>query len=315
MLAFLGRRLAMLVATLLVASFAIYGALYLAPGSPIAALTGGRSVPPDVLAQLEARYHLNEPFLTRYWLWLTGALHGDLGESIPLHEKVSTLIGQRIGVTIQLVMLTAAIIIIVGVGLGIVGALGRGAVDGSVLLVSTVSAALPAFAAAVILQFLFGVVLGWFPVLGTGDGFVDQLKHLTLPALALAATSVALVTRVTRTAVREELDREHVQTAISRGLPWREVVRRHVLRNAAIPITTVVGITIASLIALAAIVETAFGLNGLGAYLVQAAQNKDFATVQGISLVLVFAFVVTNVVIDIAYAILDPRVTLGSRAQ
>jgi peptide/nickel transport system permease protein len=314
-LAFLGKRLAMLVATLLVASFAIYGALYLAPGSPIAALTGGRSVPPEVLKQLEDRYHLNDPFLVRYWDWLTSALHGDLGESIPLHEQVSTLIGQRIGVTIQLVMFTAAIIIVVGVGLGIVGALGRGGVDGGVLLVSTVSAALPAFAAAVILQFIFGVVLGWFPVLGTGDGFFDQLKHLTLPALALAATSVALVTRVTRTAVREELDREHVQTAISRGLPWREVVRRHVLRNAAIPITTVVGITIASLIALAAIVETAFGLNGLGAYLVQAAQNKDFATVQGISLVLVFAFVITNVVIDVAYAILDPRVTLGSRAQ
>jgi peptide/nickel transport system permease protein len=314
-LAFLGKRMAMLVATLLVASFAIYGALYLAPGSPIAALTGGRSVPPEVLKQLEDRYHLNDPFLVRYWDWLTSALHGDLGESIPLHEQVSTLIGQRIGVTIQLVMFTAAIIIIVGVGLGIVGALGRGGVDGGVLLVSTVSAALPAFAAAVILQFIFGVVLGWFPVLGTGDGFVDQLKHLTLPALALAATSVALVTRVTRTAVREELDKEHVQTAISRGLPWREVVRRHVLRNAAIPITTVVGITIASLIALAAIVETAFGLNGLGAYLVQAAQNKDFATVQGISLVLVFAFVITNVVIDVAYAILDPRVTLGSRAQ
>ena len=315
MLKFLAKRGAMLVATLLVASFLIYGALYLAPGSPIAALTGGRSVSPEVLAQLEARYHLNEPFLTRYWLWLSGALHGDLGESIPLHEQVSTLIGQRIGVTIQLVMLTAAIIIMVGVGLGIVGALGRGAVDGGVLLASTVSAALPAFAAAVLLQFLFGVVLGWFPVLGTGEGVVDTLKHLTLPALALAATSVALVTRVTRTAVREELDREHVQTAISRGLPWSGIIRRHVLRNAAIPITTVVGITIASLIARAAIVETAFGLNGLGAYLVQAAQNKDFATVQGISLVLVFAFVITNLVVDIAYAILDPRVTLGSRAQ
>jgi len=314
-LAFLGRRMAMLVATLLVASFAIYGALYLAPGSPIAALTGGRSVPPEVLAQLEERYHLNQPFLERYWFWLTSALHGDLGESIPLHEKVSTLIGQRIGVTIQLVMLTAAIIIMVGVGLGIVGALGRGSVDGGVLLISTVSAALPAFAAAVILQFIFGTTLKWFPVLGNGNGALDQLRHLTMPALALAATSVALVTRVTRTAVREELDKEHVQTAISRGLPWREVVRRHVLRNAAIPITTVVGITIASLIALAAIVETAFGLNGLGAYLVQAAQNKDFATVQGISLVLVFAFVITNVIIDITYAILDPRVTLGSRAQ
>lgn len=315
MLQFIAKRLAMLVATLLVASFAIYGALYLAPGSPIAALTGGRTLPPEVMAQIEARYHLNEPFLTRYWLWLTAAVHGDLGESIPLHESVNTLIAQRIGTTLQLVFFTSILIIIFGVGLGILGALGRGSVDTGVLFASTVSAALPAFAAAVILQFIFGVTLGWFPVIGTGEGFVDTVKHLTLPALALAATSVALVTRVTRTAVREELDKEHVQTAVSRGLPWSDVVRRHVLRNAAIPITTIVGITIASLIALSAVVETAFGLNGLGAYLVQAAQNKDFAVVQGISLVLVVAFVITNVVVDIAYALLDPRVSLGSRAQ
>jgi peptide/nickel transport system permease protein len=314
-LQFIAKRLAMLVATLLVASFAIYGALYLAPGSPIAALTGGRTLPPEVMAQIEARYHLNEPFLTRYWLWLTAAVHGDLGESIPLHESVNTLIAQRIGTTLQLVFFTAILIIIFGVGLGILGALGRGSVDTGVLFASTVSAALPAFAAAVILQFIFGVTLGWFPVIGTGEGFVDTVKHLTLPAIALAATSVALVTRVTRTAVREELDKEHVQTAVSRGLPWSDVVRRHVLRNAAIPITTIVGITIASLIALSAVVETAFGLNGLGAYLVQAAQNKDFAVVQGISLVLVVAFVITNVVVDIAYAVLDPRVSLGSRAQ
>jgi peptide/nickel transport system permease protein len=267
------------------------------------------------MAQIEARYHLNEPFLTRYWLWLTAAVHGDLGESIPLHESVNTLIAQRIGTTLQLVFFTAILIIIFGVGLGILGALGRGSVDTGVLFASTVSAALPAFAAAVILQFIFGVTLGWFPVIGTGEGFVDTVKHLTLPAIALAATSVALVTRVTRTAVREELDKEHVQTAVSRGLPWSDVVRRHVLRNAAIPITTIVGITIASLIALSAVVETAFGLNGLGAYLVQAAQNKDFAVVQGISLVLVVAFVITNVVVDIAYAVLDPRVSLGSRAQ
>ena len=315
MLRFLARRVAMLAATLLVASFVIYGALYLAPGNPIATLTGGRSVPPEVMAQLEARYHLDQPFLVRYWSWLTSALHGDLGESIPLHEKVSVLIGQRIGVTFELVLLAAAIIVVVGVGLGVAGALRRGPVDTGVLLTSTVSAAMPAFAAAVILQYVFGVELGWFPVLGTGTGFLDSLRHFALPAVALAATSVALVTRVTRTAVREELDREHVQTALSRGLPWSGIVRRHVLRNAAIPITTVVGLTIASLIALAAVVETAFGLNGLGAYLVQAALNTDFAVVQGISMVLVFAFVITNVVVDVCYALLDPRVALGSRAQ
>jgi peptide/nickel transport system permease protein len=167
----------------------------------------------------------------------------------------------------------------------------------------------------VVLQFLFAVEVPWFPALGDGSGVLDSLRHLILPAIALAASSIALVTRVTRTAVREELDREHVQTAVSRGLPWTAVVRRHVLRNAAIPITTIVGLTIASLIALSAVIETAFGLNGLGSYLVVAAQNKDFAVVQGISLVLVVAFVLTNALVDIAYALLDPRVALGTRAE
>ena len=123
------------------------------------------------------------------------------------------------------------------------------------------------------------------------------------------------MSRVTRAAVREEADREHVQTAISRGIPARQLIRRHVLRNAAIPIATVSGITIASLIAVAAVVETAFSLNGLGAYLVQAAESKDLAVVQGISLVLVAAFVLINALVDVLYAVLDPRVALGSRAQ
>ena len=315
MIRFLVKRFAMLAATLLVASFAIYGALYLAPGSAISALTGGRTPSPEVLAHLKERYHLDDPFAVRYWDWLVAALHGDLGESIPLHENVNTLIGERIGVTAGLVAMTSLLIVVAGVGLGVLGALRKGWVDNGVLLASTVSAALPAFAAAVVLQFVVGVKLGWLPVLGTGDGFADSVKHLLMPALALAASSVALVTRITRTSVLDELGKEHVQTALSRGLPYSVMIRRHVLRNAAIPITTVVGLTIASLIALAAIVETAFGLNGLGAYLVQAAQNKDFAVVQGISLVLVFAFVLTNALIDVVYALLDPRVSLGSRAQ
>ena len=144
---------------------------------------------------------------------------------------------------------------------------------------------------------------------------IGSIDHLTLPAIALAATAVALVARVTRSSVRDEMGREHVQTAIGRGVPYWLVVRRHVLRNAAIPIVTVSGLTIASLIALAAVIETAFNLNGLGEYLVTAALNNDFATVQGISLVLVTVFVVTNTIVDILYAVLDPRVTLGAGAR
>jgi peptide/nickel transport system permease protein len=305
----------MLLATLLVSSFVIFSALFIAPGNPIAVLSGGRSLPPDSVRILEARYHLDQPFLTQYWLWLKGALHGDLGISIALRENVSSLIAARIWTTAGLVLYASALILVLGIGLGLLAGLRRGFLDTSVLAITAISAAIPSFVAAIVLILVFSVKLTWFPSLGTGSGFLGTLYHLTLPAVALAISSLAIVARVTRASVREEFGREHVQTAVSRGIPGRQLIRRHVLRNAAIPITTVSGITVASLIAVAAVVERAFGLNGLGAYLVASANSKDFAVVQGISLVLVTAFVVVNVLVDLLYAVLDPRVELGSRAR
>jgi peptide/nickel transport system permease protein len=315
MLRFVGRRIAMLVLTLLVASFAIYASLSIAPGSPLSVLTGGRTLPSEAMATLKARYHLDEPLPAQYWHWLTSALHGDLGTSIALRESVNTLIAARAGVTFELVLYASVLIVLLGIGSGIVAGLRRGAIDMSVIAGTTVFAAIPSFVAAIVLITVFAVKLGWFPALGAGTGVLDRLWHLTLPAIALALSALAVVARVTRVSVREELGREHVQTAISRGLPRHLVVRRHVLRNAAIPITTVTGITIASLIALSAVVERAFSLNGLGSALVSAAASKDFAVVQGISLVLVAAFVITNTIVDFLYALLDPRVSLGSSAE
>ncbi|MGE5134737.1 MAG: ABC transporter permease [Gemmatimonadota bacterium] len=308
---FFARRLAMLAASLLAASFVIFAAMYLAPGNPIAALSGGRSLPPSSIHVLEQRYHLNQPFLSQYWYWLGNAVHGNLGLSITLRENVSTLIASRIWTTAGLVLYASVLICVFGIGLGLLAGLRPGWLDTSTLVVTAVSAAIPAFVAAIVLILVFAVQLGWFPALGNGTGFLDNLRHFTLPAIALAISSLAIVARVTRASVREEGEREHVQTAVSRGIPARLLIRRHILRNAAIPITTIAGITIASLIAVAAVVEVAFSLNGLGAYLVQAAESKDLAVVQGISLVLVTAFVAVNVIVDVLYAALDPRVSLG----
>jgi peptide/nickel transport system permease protein len=313
-LRFFARRLAMLLASLLVASFVIFGALYLAPGNPVAALTGGRPLPPSSLRILEARYHLNDPFLTQYWYWLRGVLHGNLGVSILLRENVSTLIASRAWTTAGLVLYASLIIVVLGIGMGLVAGLRPGALDTSALVITAVSAAIPAFVASIALILVFSVKLGWFPALGNGTSLLTNIQHFTLPAIALAVSSIGIVARVTRATIREESGREHVQTAVSRGIPTRQLIRRHILRNAAIPITTVTGITIASLIAISAVVETAFSLNGLGAYLVQAAGNGDLAVVQGISLLLVLAFVIVNVLVDVLYALLDPRVSLGSRA-
>ncbi len=302
---FFARRLAMLLVSLLVASFVIFAATYLAPGNPIAALSGGRSLPPSSVHVLEQRYHLDAPFFAQYWYWLSNALHGNLGISITLRENVSTLIASRIWTTGGLVLYASLLILVFGIGMGLAAGLRPGLVDTSTVVLTAISAAIPAFVAAIVLILVFAVKLGWFPAIGNGTGLLDNIRHLTLPALALAVSSLAIVARVTRASVREE---------VSRGIPARQLVRRHVLRNAAIPITTIAGITIASLIAVAAVVETAFSLNGLGAYLVQSAQSKDLAVVQGISLLLVTAFVVVNLLVDVLYAVLDPRVSLGSRA-
>ncbi|HEX5195022.1 MAG TPA: ABC transporter permease [Solirubrobacteraceae bacterium] len=315
MVKFTARRALMLLVALVVSSFVIFISLDLAPGNPLATLSGGRTLSPAAQRVLTHEYHLDQPVMTRYWHWLTGALHGNLGTSISFREPVATLIGQRIGVTAELVLYAGILIVVFGVGLGLLAGLRRGVVDNSVIAVSTILAAIPSFVAAIVLLALFSVKLGWLPSFGDGSGFTGRIEHLTLPAIALAASAFAVVVRVTRVTVRAELAQEHVQTATSRGIPWRLIVRRHVLRNASIPITTVVGITITALFALASVVEQAFNLSGIGAALVQAALSKDFAVVQGISLVLVAAFVVANAGVDLLYAVLDPRVALGSRAQ
>lgn len=301
-------RVARLVAALLISSFVIFSAASLAPGSPLAALSNGRTLPPEQQAQLRDRFHLDDPFFVRYVKWLWNALQGDFGISIASRDEVSRLIAGRIWITGQLVLYASVLILVVGIGLGLLAGIRKGAADSSVLVATALLAAVPAFVAATLLTILFVTELGWFPALGEGDGFGGRIEHLTLPAVALAMSSVAIVARVTRAAVRDEFSREHVQTAESRGIPRRQLIRRHVVRNAAVPITTVSGLTVASLFALSAIVERAFSLNGLGSYLVKAAGTKDIAVVQGISMVIVVAFVVVNLLVDVCYLVLDPRI-------
>jgi peptide/nickel transport system permease protein len=162
---------------------------------------------------------------------------------------------------------------------------------------------------------IFTLGLHWFPAIGAGSGFTDRLWHMTMPSIALALAGTAYVARLTRAASAEELAREHVDTARSRGIPEPLVVQRHVLRNALIPVTTVAGLTVAGLIAGSVVVENAFAINGLGSYLVTSVQAKDFQVVQAIVLLLVAAFVVVNTVVDMLYGLLDPRVRVSGASQ
>jgi peptide/nickel transport system permease protein len=311
---FVVRRFAGLCLTLVVASFAIFGALYLQPSDPIAFLAHGRQLSPQAIAGLRVEYHLNQPFLVRYWDWLTAALHGDLGTSLVTRTPVATVIGSRLGTTAFLLVYGSVLIIVFGISLGIVSALWRGPAGGVITAGLTVGLAMPSFVAAIILITVFAVNLGWFPAFGQGTGFASHLWHLTLPAIALALSAMAYLSRLTRSAVRDELGREHVETARGRGIPFPLILRRHVIRNAMIPITTVAAITIAALMVGTAVVETAFGIAGLGSLLVQSVSDGDFAVVQGIALLLVTGFVVINTGVDILYAALDPRIESAGRA-
>lgn len=294
--------------TLLVTSFVVYGALYLAPGSPVTFLLGPQNANPATIARLTAEYHLDEPFIQQWASWLGRLVQGDLGYSIVARSDVAGLIGPRAGLTVMLIAYAGLLTIGFGVLAGTISGLRSGKLDGTITLVTSVGLGVPQFVSAVFLISVFAVGLGWFPTFGGGAGFVNQVYHLTLPAVALALSGSAYVARLTRAAVREEAGRDHVVTARARGLAPAAIVRRHVLRNAAIPVVTVSGLTIAGLIAGTVVVETAFGLNGLGALLVESVQQSDFATVQAITLVMVAAFVVVNTLVDIAYLALDPRI-------
>ncbi|MFG2627566.1 ABC transporter permease [Streptomyces sp. NPDC048473] len=310
------RRLAGMAATLLVTSFLVFSSLYLAPGDPASFLVRGRSASPQELAEIRRQYGFDEPFLVRYGHWLEGVLHGDFGRSYLFHQDVSSVLWSRLPASLLLVVVSALMIAVVGVAAGMVGALRRGTrTDATLMLLVTVGAAAPAFVAALLLRSVFGVRLGWFPTIGNGTGVLDSLHHVVLPAVALSVTFMALVTRVTRSAMLDELGREHVEVALSRGTPRWTVIRRHVLRNALGPIVTVSGLLVSGMLVSTAIVETAFGMSGVGSLLVQSVNQLDFQVVQAIVLLVVAAFVVVNALVDLVHPLIDPRVTAAGSAR
>ncbi|QNS07992.1 ABC transporter permease [Streptomyces xanthii] len=300
-------RLVGLAAVLLVASFLVYGLLYLVPGGPMSFLLGNRTGTAEQIAAIRAQYHLADPFVVRYFNWLGDALGGDFGRSLVYRQDVTALLAGRVATTLWLVAYASVLIVVGGLAAGSLAALRGGRTDTLVSGVSSLFLATPVFVIGVVLVIVFARGLGWFPVFGAGEGFFDRVHHLTLPALTLALGSAAYLARITRASVREEMGREHVETARSRGLAESLIVRKHVLRNAAVPVTTVIGLTVAGLLAGAVVVENVFALDGIGSLFVRAIMQRDFAVVQAVVLVLVGAFVVVNLVVDLLYSVLDPR--------
>ncbi|WP_327166220.1 ABC transporter permease [Streptomyces zaomyceticus] len=315
-LRFVATRLGMLVVTVLASSLAIYGAMFLTPGDPATLLVGGsRNPDPAVLAQIHREYHLDDPFIQGYWHWLSNFLQGDFGKSLVYRDSVAGLIGARAGDTLALVAYASVLVLLGGTIIGTVAALRGGRTETLATTLTAGAMAVPTFVMAVLLIWLFAVQLPWFPVYSSGEGFTGTLAHLTLPAVALALSWIGYVAQVTRTAVRAEMRSEHVETARSRGVPERTVIRRHVLHNASGPVFAVSGVGIAGLIATAAVAEQAFGTGGLGALMIEAASKQDMAVVQAVSLIFVIVFVVINTTVDLISAAFDPRTAQKGAAR
>ena len=309
------RRMLSAIPLLLITSFVIFSFIHITPGSPEKILLGGKNVSPQQLEALREQYHLNDPFLVQYFNWLGNFLTGDLGQSFSSQVSVGELIGPPIVPTLQLAAYAGVIILVFGVGFGIVAALRRNRpADYVISGLAILGASIAAYVSSIVLIVIFASNLGWFPTFGLGDGGLDRLYHLTLPAIALSIALIALVLRVTRSAMIDALEQEYVETARSRGFTERRVVVRHGLRSALIPVLSISGLVAGYLISGAVLVEYTFGLNGLGSLMIQSIENKDFAVVQAIALIFTFAFILINLVVDVLYMVADPRIRMAAEA-
>jgi peptide/nickel transport system permease protein len=309
------RRLLGAIPLLLITSFIVFSFTYIAPGSPEQVLLAGRNVDQQTLQAIRDQYRLDDPFLVQYGNWLKNAATGDLGQSIVFSDSVADVVGPRILPTVQLALYALALILLFGFPLGLLTGVKRDShVDTAVSGLTLVGSSISTYVSGILFIAVFAVALGWFPVFGLGDGGLDRLYHLTLPAVALAIALSALVARVTRASVGTALEQEFVETARCRGFSERRVIGKHALRSALVPVVTITGLVFGFLIAGAVLVEFTFGLNGLGALLIQAVSTRDFPVVQAVTLVFTVAFIVINLLVDLLYAVVDPRVRLQGKA-
>lgn len=300
--------------TLLVSSFLIFAALRLVPGDPVLALTAGRRLTPEQIEAVRGEYGLDQPFLSSYLSWLSGSLRLDFGDSLAFRVPVWDVIESRLGVSAMLIAYSATLAIGFGFSLSLLGAARGGAADQAVVYSSSVASATPAFVSAIVLVSVFAVRLGWFPALGAGEGFADRLHHLTLPAIALAFSSYGILARLSRSNFLEQLNLEHVEVARSRGVSSRAVLRRHVVRNSLGPLLTLVALLLSTLFVGTAVVETAFGIDGVGSLLVESVGRRDLPVVQAIALCSVTLFVVSSTLVDLILPKIDPRLRPGASA-
>ncbi len=311
---FLLRRILQMALALLGVSIVVFALMHLVPGDPVRVALGTR-FDQDLYETLRERVGLDKPLIEQYFSWLGGALTGDLGVSFRNGQPVTTLILERLPATITLAFAALAIALLVALPAGIISAVRSGSpLDYGVSAASQVGISMPDFWAGVMYILLFALTLSWLPSSGFtpfGDGVVEWARHLILPALTIGLISGSIITRFVRSAVLEALNQDYVLTARAKGLSEWQIVRRHVLPNSWIPIVTVVGLQLGFLLGGVVVVEVIFAWPGLGRLALVAVKDRDFTVLQGAVLYIAFMFLAINLLVDIIYARLDPRVRVS----
>jgi len=308
---FIASKLAGMLAVLAIVAVLVFVLTRAASGDPVSVLLGDQATADDI-ARVKKDYGLDRPLPVQFGYWLREVAHGNLGQSIFLQRPVAQALWERAEPTTLLALMAVAIAACIGIPCGIVSAVYRGSlVDQFFTGIAMLGASIPSFWLGIVLMQWFAVSLGWFPVSGYGApdaALPERLHALMLPAIVLGTLNSALIIRFTRASMLDVLGEDYVRTARSKGLPERTVVLKHALRNALVPIVTVLGLTVALMIGGAVVTETVFGLPGVGNLVVSAVLRRDYPVIQGALLVIAAIYVLINFGIDLLYAVVDPRV-------
>jgi peptide/nickel transport system permease protein len=311
MLAYALRRVLSTLPVMAIVALFVFSLLYIAPGDPAVVIAGDQASPADV-ERIRANLGLDQPFLVQFGSWVWRLLHFDLGTSIFTNLPVASMIGQRIEPTLSLMMVTLFLTIIIAVPLGVIAAWKAGTwIDRVIMAFAVFGFSVPVFVIGYILAYVFALKFDLLPVQGytpLSQGLWPWLQNLILPAVALGCVYIALIARITRAAMLEVLQQDYIRTARAKGLGQGGILFIHALKNAAVPIVTVVGIGIALLIGGAVVTESVFAIPGLGRLTIDAILRRDYPVIQGIVLLFSFVYVLVNLLIDITYTLVDPRI-------
>jgi peptide/nickel transport system permease protein len=311
MLNYVLRRILATIPVMVVVALFVFSLLYIAPGDPAAVIAGDQATPADV-ARIRASLGLDRPFLIRFGEWSWQILHGDLGTSIFTNLPVATMIAQRVEPTLSLLVVTLSFAVTVAVPMGVVAAWRADTLlDRAIMAFAVLGFSVPVFVIGYVLAYVFGLELDWLPVQGytpLTEGVAPWIENLILPALTLGCVFIALIARTTRASMLEVLEQDYIRTARAKGIGQGGLLFVHALKNAAVPIVTVIGIGIALLIGGAVVTETVFAIPGIGRLTVDAILRRDYPVIQGVVLLFSFVYVIVNLLVDLTYTVLDPRI-------